>query len=249
MILEHKFIVDLPIDEAWAVVTDLPRVASCLPGAKLTESSDPDTCHGSMRIKVGPIAAQYAGTAVFEERDDSEFRAVISATGKDSRGQGTVAATVEARLSPLELGTEVTVETDLAITGKVAQFGRGVIVDVSQSLLNQFQANLKQSLLSGTSGPTAGATDTGSSSAPVSGSKASSRGASRNTSTEPASPSDDLNLLSLVGIPMIRRALPLVATALVTAVVVRLGTRRSSGKNPQVNLILTPGFTPGSSDR
>lgn len=145
MDLEHRFTVGSDLAETWAAFNDLERVAPCFPGATLT-SADGDEFRGSVKVKLGPIALQYNGTGKFVERDESGHRAVIEAKGRDKRGNGTASATVTARFSPDDAGTLVEVTTDLAITGKPAQFGRGVIQDVSDKLLGQFVSCLQDKL-------------------------------------------------------------------------------------------------------
>lgn len=137
MELTHDFTVPAPIDSAWATFMDLERVGGCFPGATVT-SVTADGFTGTVKVKLGPIALVYAGSGQFLERDDTAHRAVIEAKGKDKRGNGTAGATVTIHLSPSGAGTRVDVMTDLAITGKPAQFGRGVMQDVSDKLLQQF---------------------------------------------------------------------------------------------------------------
>jgi uncharacterized protein len=137
MELTHNFTVPASVDDAWATFMDLERVGSCFPGAVVT-SVDESGFAGTVKVKLGPIALQYAGTGEFLERDDAAHRAVIEAKGKDKRGNGTAGATVTVQLAPSGEGTRIDVTTDLSITGKPAQFGRGVMQDVSDKLLQQF---------------------------------------------------------------------------------------------------------------
>ena len=141
MELNNDFEVAAPVDLVWAVLTDVERIAPCLPGAQLLEI-DGDEFQGVVKIKVGPITAQYKGAASFSERDDVEHRAVLRAEGRDTRGAGNAAADITAELEATDVGTKVTVTTDLTVTGKVAQFGRGVMADVSKKLMGQFAENL-----------------------------------------------------------------------------------------------------------
>src|SRR3954454_7650484 len=147
MEINDSFRVDLPVDETWRVLMDIERIAPCLPGAQLQEIAG-EEFRGVVKVKVGPITAQYKGAAYFESRDDATHVAVIKGSGRDTRGQGNASATITMRLVPDGGGTAVSVETDLAITGKVAQFGRGVMADVSAKLLAQFVANLERDVLS-----------------------------------------------------------------------------------------------------
>ena len=141
MELNNDFEVAAPVDLVWAVLTDVERIAPCLPGAQLLEIEG-DEFRGVVKIKVGPITAQYKGAASFSERDDVEHRAVLRAEGRDTRGAGNAAADITAELEATDVGTKVTVTTDLTVTGMVAQFGRGVMADVSKKLMGQFAENL-----------------------------------------------------------------------------------------------------------
>jgi len=144
--LEHRFTVPASIDVAWEALMDLESVGSCFPGATVT-SVEGDEFAGTCKIKLGPISMQYSGSGKFVERDESSRRAVIEAKGKDKRGNGTAAVTVTASLTAeSEERTAVEVDTDLNITGKPAQFGRGVIQDVSDKLLGQFTECLESKI-------------------------------------------------------------------------------------------------------
>jgi carbon monoxide dehydrogenase subunit G len=154
--LTNRFRVSVPIEEAWKVLTDLELIAPCMPGAQLQEVEG-DEYRGIVKVKVGPITAQYKGSARFLKRDDGAHEAVLKAEGRDTRGQGNANATITATLRGDGDGTAVTVVTDLTITGKVAQFGRGVLVDVSGKLLNQFVDCLEHDLLGGGAEQQAGA--------------------------------------------------------------------------------------------
>ena len=146
MELTNDFEVSVPIERAWAVLTDVERIAPCLPGAKL-EEIEGDEYRGFVKVKVGPVTAQYKGAARFVERDQEAYKAVLDASGRDSRGQGNANATVTATLEPVGEATRVHVVTDLNVTGKVAQFGRGVMVEVSTKLMKQFADNLESTVL------------------------------------------------------------------------------------------------------
>jgi carbon monoxide dehydrogenase subunit G len=135
--LQHSFSVPVRVDQAWAVLVDIEQVAPCMPGAAL-DTVDGDEFTGSVKVRLGPIGLTYKGKARFVEKDEIAHRAVIDAQGKDARGNGTASATVTATLHPQDDGTRVEVNTDLAITGKPAQFGRGVMADVGNKLIGQF---------------------------------------------------------------------------------------------------------------
>jgi carbon monoxide dehydrogenase subunit G len=156
MDLTNEFTVGLPIDRAWALLTDIERIAPCMPGAQLT-GVDGDTYTGLVKIKLGPVTAQYAGTAVFERKDDAAHVGVLRASGRDSHGQGNASALITASLEAAGDETKVSVHTDLTITGKVAQFGRGVILEVSAKLLGQFVQCLESSLTGEITAPEAAA--------------------------------------------------------------------------------------------
>lgn len=145
MDLTHEFSVPTPVGETWDHFQDIAAVAECFPGATVSET-DGDTFRGSCKVKLGPIALVYQGSGTFVERDDSAHRFVVDAKGKDKRGNGTAAAQVTVTMSESGGGTDVRVVTDLAITGKPAQFGRGVMQDVSDKLLGQFVACLEDRL-------------------------------------------------------------------------------------------------------
>ncbi len=146
MELAHEFTVNTPIDRAWAVLTDVERIAPCMPGAELT-GVDGDTYHGLVKVKVGPITAQYKGTASFVEKDGAAHRAVLKAAGRDARGQGNASATVTAVMTEQGDGTRVAITTNMTVSGRVAQFGRGVMADVTAKLLQQFVDNLEADVL------------------------------------------------------------------------------------------------------
>ncbi|MDQ1040961.1 carbon monoxide dehydrogenase subunit G [Streptomyces sp. V3I8] len=138
----NEFRVNLPPDAAWDLLTDVERVAPCMPGAQLT-GVDGDSYNGIVKIKVGPMTVQYKGVVSFEEKDAAGRTAVLHARGRDTRGQGNADARVTARLVPDAAGTSVTVDTRLTITGRIAQFGRGMIEEVSGRLLTRFVDNLE----------------------------------------------------------------------------------------------------------
>lgn len=137
MQLEHSFTVPVGIDDAWKVLLDIELVAPCMPGAAV-DSVDGDNFTGTVKVKLGPIGLTYKGKASFIEKDEAAHRVVINAQGRDARGNGTAAAKVSATLTETAGQTKVDVITDLDITGKPAQFGRGVMVDVGNKLIGQF---------------------------------------------------------------------------------------------------------------
>jgi hypothetical protein len=215
MEINNTFEVKAPIDVAWATLTDLARIAPCLPGATLT-SIEGDIYKGHVTVKVGPIVAKFGGQAIFQERNDTAHRAVLKGEGRDSTGKGNASAIITAQLEVVDANTtRCTVNTDLTITGKIAQFGRGALADVSDKLLKQFVVNLESTVLAQELANTAGAGTTGDddkSAAPAS--------ATGTQQTAPVAPVENapLNLLGSTGLslalPILKRALPvLVAIA------------------------------------
>jgi carbon monoxide dehydrogenase subunit G len=149
MDLNHEFTVAVPVADCWRILTDLERIAPCLPGAQLQEIEG-DTYRGVVKIKVGPIQAQFKGQASFLERDDNAHKAVLKGEGRDTGGKGNASALITAEMNAVDANsTAVKVTTDLSITGKVAQFGRGAMADISDKLLGQFVDNLNTMILAG----------------------------------------------------------------------------------------------------
>jgi carbon monoxide dehydrogenase subunit G len=146
MKITNEFVVQIPIDRAWQVLTDLEGIAPCMPGAQLT-GVEGEVYKGKVKVKVGPVISEFAGTAQFTEKDDTAYRAIIDAKGRDARSAGNAAALVSAALTAEgPSATKVSVDTDLKISGKLAQFGSGMIKEVSSKLLAQFVANLEKKL-------------------------------------------------------------------------------------------------------
>jgi carbon monoxide dehydrogenase subunit G len=154
MEIADSFRVSTAIADTWKVLLDIEGIAPCLPGAQLQEVEG-DEYRGIVKVKVGPITAQYKGTARLAEVDEENHRIVIDASGRDTRGQGNAKASIVVTMQAEGAGTKVDVVTDLSVTGKVAQFGRGVLGDVSSKLMGQFVENLERDVLT-----TAGGGDT-----------------------------------------------------------------------------------------
>jgi carbon monoxide dehydrogenase subunit G len=248
MELKNDFRVSVPVERAWSILTDVERIAPCMPGADL-EEIEGDEYRGVVKVKVGPITAQYRGKATWVERDDAGHRAVLKAEGRDTRGQGNASATITASLTADGDGTAVTVVTDLTVTGRVAQFGRGVLADVSAKLVNQFLDCLETDVLRNESPPPAG----GRAGAETTGVEAPNDGATRdaasgdgkgrpNPVTAPvvtappedgggsetprvrrveSRPSEPVDLLGTAGMPVAKRAAPFVAALFVVAWLIR----------------------------
>ena len=192
MELNNEFRVALPTAKTWKVLTDVERVAPCIPGAQLL-SVDGDDFTGAVKVKVGPITVSYKGDASLQEKDEAAQRVVIRATGKETRGNGNAAALVTAQLKDEGDATHVVITTDLTISGKAAQFGRGVLSDVASNLIGQFAKNLEADMLGG-SPPAAGTTPTATAVAPAA-----------------ASDADSVDLLKVVALPMAKRFAPVIA--------------------------------------
>ena len=217
MEIENTFTVDAPVEEAWALLTDIPEIAPCLPGAKLDGETD-GVYSGSVKVKVGPVTAEYKGTAEFVERDDAAHRAVISGKGRDSRGAGNAQALITAQMTGAGAQTTVDIHTDLKITGKVAQFGRGVMQDVSEKLLGQFAECLAGKL----SDQPAHAETPEAAAAPG------STGTGTETAgTKPDAADDDaLDLLDMAGGAMAKRIVPDAISAAVLFILLSILGRR-----------------------
>ena len=211
MELNHHFTVNVPVAEAWKILTNVELIAPCLPGAQLQEVEG-DTYRGVVKVKVGPIQAQFKGQASFLERNDVDHKAVLKGEGRDTGGKGNASALITAQLTSISpTSTKVEVNTDLAVTGKVAQFGRGAMADISDKLLAQFSQNLN-TLISEI--PTETAAEL-----------AAAEVVEPTTSAEPVVRKIDspeavpLNLLDAAGSTMLKRALPVVAGIAVLVIV------------------------------
>ena len=214
MDLNHEFTVSVPVDEAWNILTDVERIAPCLPGAELQEVEG-DTYRGVVKVKVGPIQAQFKGQASFVERDDAGHRAVLKGEGRDTGGKGNASALITAKMEAVSAGeTKVNVSTDLTITGKVAQFGRGAMADISDKLLSQFVENLNVLIASQPAAPAAAPAE-----APASTGAGEPSGVRKIDGPE----AQPIDLLGTAGAPILKRALPVVAV--VAAVVIWLIVR------------------------
>jgi len=211
MEINNSFEVKAPIGVAWTTLTDLARIAPCLPGATLT-SIEGDIYKGHVTVKVGPIVAKFGGQAIFQERNDSAYRAVLKGEGRDATGKGNASAIITAQLEAVDASTtRCTVNTDLTITGKIAQFGRGALADVSDKLLKQFVVNLESTVLADGAGASAGA---GAGASAGAGAGAGT-GANSGSSVGATPASAPLNLLGSTGLslalPILKRIVPVLA--------------------------------------
>lgn len=215
MKLENKFTVPAPVDTVWRALLDPERVAPCFPGATIT-SADGDEFAGLVKVRLGPISLQYRGSGRFIETDEAAHRTVIEATGTASGGQSTAAATVTATLAENGAGTAVTLATDLTITGKPAQFGRGMIADVGGKIIGQFAACLATSLAPQEGlAPAVPASPT--TSAPA-------RGPARPAPSQPAAPppvTEEIDLLNAATSAVAKRLIPTLTALLLLALIIR----------------------------
>jgi uncharacterized protein len=248
MEMDHSFTVPVPPSQAWDVLLDVERIAPCMPGATV-EEFDGEVVTGRIKVKVGPVSLTYRGTAKFTERDPDARVIVLEASGKETRGAGTASATVRASLEPESEGqaTKATMHTTMNVTGRPAQFGRGVMVEVGGKLVEQFARNLAQ-MITGDGA----ATDGGAAAASAAGGPASAgNGGGTNTATAtaeagtgsaepetvvpvattaappPAQQDDDsLDLIRLVGPALLKRVVPVVIILAGLALLARLLFRR-----------------------
>jgi carbon monoxide dehydrogenase subunit G len=146
MKLENEFSVAAPLEETWATLLDIERVAACLPGATLEPGGEGGVYRGMMKVKLGPMTVHYEGTARLEEVDEDNHTASIAVQAREAKGQGTAAAVISNRLEQVDGGTKVTAVTDLKITGRQAQFGRGIMEDVADSMMKQFAERLEEEI-------------------------------------------------------------------------------------------------------
>jgi carbon monoxide dehydrogenase subunit G len=226
--LDNSFTVPVPPEQAWDVLLDVERIAPCMPGASVT-SVEGDEIAGQVKVKLGPLSLTYKGTAKFTEKDPASHTIAIKATGKETRGAGTASATVHASLKPADAEgqTTVSMHTSLNVTGRPAQFGRSLLPEVSGKLIDQFAANLR-ALIDSTNRPAeaepeaAPAQDAAATGDAASAATAAGTAAATQSTAAPAQPvaqlqqEDSLNLIKLVGGPVLKRVIPVaVAVALI----------------------------------
>ncbi|MFD9663909.1 SRPBCC family protein [Rhodococcus sp. NPDC059968] len=214
MKIANEFTVSAPIEQAWEVLSDLEEVAPLLPGAQMT-GREGDDFLGKVKVKVGPVTSEFKGKAAFVVRDPKEHRAVIDARGKDSRGSGNASATITAQLHEAGDRTRVTVDTDMKIVGKLAQFGSGMIQQVSEKLMGQFAESLEAKLAGGPADQPAAAPES-----------ADATGTTTLSVAPPAAEPAPLDLLALSGVGAWKRYAPILAAILAGIVVVLVVGRR-----------------------
>lgn len=216
--LNNEFTVNRPIDEAWPIITNVEKIAPCLPGAELQEiAQDPDkgeVYRGVVKVKLGAISTQFKGDAHFVEKDDENYRAVLKGKGRDTGGRGNASADITAHAESLSpTSTKVVVTTDLHITGKVAQFGRGILGDVSTKLIDQFADNLNTMIDEDGVGSTdAAAEPAATDDAPAADAPAAGADDSVRKINGPAA--DPIDLMDVTGSSILKRAAPALAALL-----------------------------------
>ena len=217
--LDNSFTVPVPPEQAWEVLLDVERIAPCMPGASVT-SVEGDEVAGQVKVKLGPLSLAYKGTAKFTEKDQENHTIAIEASGKETRGAGTASATVQAGLKPAdeEGHTLVSIHTALNVTGRPAQFGRSLLPEVSGKLIAQFASNLEALIAGGANGGEGGDASSEAAGAAAGGvAEAASPVTAIRTPTEPSmvlpQQEDSLNLIRLVGVPVLKRVIPIAAGA------------------------------------
>jgi carbon monoxide dehydrogenase subunit G len=217
----NEFRVSLPVEAAWDLFSDVERIAPCMPGAQLT-GVEGDRFHGAVKVRVGAVTVQYRGTAAFDERDETNHTVRLTASGRDTHGQGNADAHITARLAPDGDGTRVTVETRLSVTGKVAQFGKGVMTDISRRLLDQFVACLEERLAAEreTEGAAASATRPAAAE-PAEAAPAAGPAAPVGEPQAASSEGEPLDLLAVARGPVAKRLVPLALAGLILLAVAR----------------------------
>ncbi len=241
--LDNSFTVPVPPEQAWDVLLDVERIAPCMPGASVT-SVEGDEVTGQVKVKLGPLSLTYKGTAKFTEKDQENHTMALEASGKETRGAGTASATVHAGLKPADAEgqTTVSIHTSLNVTGRPAQFGRSLLPEVSGKLIAQFAANLEALITAdgtaagggagGAAAPAEGTSEAGSAeagagtdSADAGSGSGSGSAAAVATPTQPAvalpQQEDSLNVIKLVGGPLLKRVLPVAAAGAVLALLAR----------------------------
>jgi carbon monoxide dehydrogenase subunit G len=231
MEMDHSFTVPVPPERAWDVLLDVEKIAPCMPGATVDEF-DGEVVTGRIKVKVGPVSLTYRGTAKFTERDPDAKVILLEASGKETRGAGTASATVRASLEPESggEGTTATMHTTMNVTGRPAQFGRGVMVEVGGKLVEQFAQNLRQLIAEdgAAGGNAAGATQDGPGSTQPSPVVPAAAVTPTPTTPPPAASADSINLVKLVGPALLKRVIPVVVVAAALALLGRRLFRRGA---------------------
>jgi hypothetical protein len=239
--LHNQFRVALSVEETWNLLTDLPKVARCLPGARLDDVVDGEY-RGGLSTKIGPISAKYQGVATFREHDEVSHRAVIDARGREAKGSGSASALVTAVLKPDATGTLVDVSTELAISGRAAQFGRSLMAEVSNTMIDEFVRRLETMI--------SGEAEAPGSAPPVA---PTAQAAPQATVSQTADDADEsLDVVRTIVLPMLRRAAVPIGAAVVSLTLgVLLGRRGGSGNRrggaiPVTYVLPYPGTSTGA---
>jgi uncharacterized protein len=246
MELDNSFTVPVPPEVAWDVLLDVARIAPCMPGATVDEV-DGDVVTGRIKVKVGPVQLTYRGTAKFQDRDAEAHTVLVEASGKETRGAGTAAATIKASLAPADDGaTLVSMHTTMNVTGRPAQFGRGVMVEVGGKLVDKFAENLAAQLAAEAPAPaaTGGAAEPGTAESGTAESGTAESGTAESGTGEASADGavadagnparqDSLNIVRLVGPAILKRVVPVAAIAAALALLGRKLRRsfRQGGKD------------------
>jgi uncharacterized protein len=227
MQLEHEFTVPVPVEEAWPVLLDVQRIAPCLPGATIDRVED-DEVAGQVKVKVGPITANYHGSARFVEKDEAAHRFVLEGSGREGRGSGTARALITTQMHEHGSSTRVTLNTDLTITGRAAQFGRGVMDDVAGQLIGQFAT-----CLAGMLGSAEALTRPAPTAAEPTGPP---DGRATDTAKAPRPAAQAVDLFGTAGVPVLKRLAPVAAGAMLLAI----GWLLVRARHPRVMVMVVP---------
>ena len=211
MRVANSFTGDGSIEQVWVILTDIEQLALCLPGAKLTGEQD-GVFSGGLTIKMGPVTAEYQGRATFVERDEAKYRAVLDSKGRDARGAGNVQALITAQLAEVGDKTKVDISTDLNVTGRVAQFGGGVMQEVSEKFVSQF-AGCVAAKVADSPAASAGASESSTAAGTA------QRSGTQDHAVADASEDQELDLLDVAGGPVFKRLIPAACLALIVVVV------------------------------
>jgi carbon monoxide dehydrogenase subunit G len=234
--LDNSFTVPVLPEQAWDVLLDVERIAPCMPGASVTSiSDDGNEIEGQVKVKLGPLALTYKGTAKFTEKDQESHTIAIEATGKETRGAGTASANVQATLKPADVAgsTLVSIHTSLNVTGRPAQFGRSLLPEVSGKLIAQFASNL-EALISADNATAVADEAASPETAAASSPEADGTAADASVAAPPAAAvpvmkqEESLNAFKFVVIPVLKRVIPVAAAGAAIALVIRKLTRKKS---------------------
>lgn len=218
MQLLNEITVDADVERTWTTLLDIARVASCLPGAQLEPAGEDDVFKGAMRIKIGPITTQYQGTARLRSADEKARVTEIEVEGKEAKGQGAASATISTSLTDEGPRTKIAVATDLTVTGRQAQFGRGIMQDIAERMLNDFAGRLEREIL-----------------APAATAGAAGDGAEPPAATPAGERLEAFDAGGMIAGPLAKRAAPIVGAGLLVVLLVLLRRRRRDDSGLQIS--------------